>query len=91
MILEPLIVIGNADGTAAGLRGKIPLGDAHSDDEDDDESKSQRKSLCQKSGWQRKAVGIKPPTVLVFLVGLSLEKEDNIRLFFVHVEDCLKV
>lgn len=48
VILEPLIVIGNADGTAAGLRGKIPLGDAHSDDEDDDESKSQRKSLCQK-------------------------------------------
>ena len=62
VILEPLIVNGNADGTAAGLRGKIPLGDAHSDDEDDDESKSQRKSLCQKSGWQRKAVGIKPPT-----------------------------
>eukprot|EP00434_Breviolum_minutum_P026549 symbB.v1.2.023469.t1/scaffold2148.1/size153101/7 len=25
------------------LRGKIPLGDAHSDDEDDDELKSQRK------------------------------------------------
>jgi len=46
------------------------------------------------NGGKGRLLGSNPQRVLVFLVGLSLEKEDNIRwvfaAFFVHVEDCLK-